>query len=94
MQIVIDIPNYPNLDDIQLGSIASKVILDAVKHGIVLPKDHGDLVDANLILAELLKIYEGVSRPDLQKPHEFLVGLKTGMGQVLDAEVLVKATEE
>lgn len=44
MKIVIDIPDY-NLGEVQNGSIACKVILDAVKNGTVLPKGHGDLVE-------------------------------------------------
>lgn len=43
MQIVIDIPNY-DLQAVKNGSIASKIILDAVKNGTVLP-EHGNLVD-------------------------------------------------
>ena len=36
MRLIIDIPNYPsyNLTEVQNGSIASKMILEAVKNGI------------------------------------------------------------
>jgi hypothetical protein len=44
MKLIIDIPNY-NLDEVQNGSIASGVILKAIKNGIPLPKGHGDLID-------------------------------------------------
>lgn len=49
MQIVIDIPNsiYANLSKIVNGSIASKRILDCVKNGTPLPKEHGRLIDAD-----------------------------------------------
>ena len=48
MQVVITLPDayaeiIPNVEN---GSIASKIILDAVKDGIVLPKNHGRLIDA------------------------------------------------
>ena len=44
MKVVIDIPDY-NLDEVQNGSIACGMILNAVKNGTVLPKGHGDLID-------------------------------------------------
>ena len=48
MQIVITLPDaYAEIiQDIQNGSVASKIILEAVKGGIVLPKNHGRLIDA------------------------------------------------
>lgn len=48
MQIVIALPNaYTEIiPNVQNGSVASKIILDAVKDGIVLPKNHGRLIDA------------------------------------------------
>ena len=45
MQIVIDIPDNYDLSKIQNGSIASKVILNAVANGTPLPKGHERLVD-------------------------------------------------
>ena len=94
MQIVINIPDYPTLDNIQVGSIANKVILDAVKSGVVLPKTHGDLVDADLIIRELLQIYDGVSRPDLKDQSNFLKGIKSALAKVMDAEVVVNSVQE
>lgn len=49
MQIVITLPDaYAEIiPNVQNGSVASKIILEAVKGGIVLPKNHGDLVDAD-----------------------------------------------
>ena len=55
MQLVIEISDglYNNLDTIKNGSIASKIILDCVRKGQVLPKGHGRLIDADrLIKAE------------------------------------------
>lgn len=55
MQLVIEISDglYNNLDTIKNGSIASKIILDCVRKGKVLPKGHGRLIDADrLIKAE------------------------------------------
>ena len=47
MKLIIDIPNslYANLPKIQIGTVASKRLLDCVKNGIPLPKGHGDLKD-------------------------------------------------
>lgn len=44
MQIVITLPDaYAEIiQKVQNGSVASKIILEAVKGGIVLPKNHGD----------------------------------------------------
>lgn len=49
MQIVITLPDaYAEIiPKVQNGSIASKKILEAVKGGIVLPKNHGRLIDAD-----------------------------------------------
>lgn len=48
MQIVITLPDaYAEIiPNVQNGSVASKIILEAVKGGIVLPKNHGRLIDA------------------------------------------------
>lgn len=48
MQIVITLPDaYAEIiQKAQNGSVASKIILEAVKGGIVLPKNHGRLIDA------------------------------------------------
>ena len=45
IELVIRIPENYDLSKIQNGSIASKVILNAVKNGTPLPKGHGDIVD-------------------------------------------------
>lgn len=49
MQLVIEISDglYNNLGTIKNGSIASKIILDCVRKGQVLPKGHGALKDAD-----------------------------------------------
>ena len=49
IELVIKIPNslYANLSKITNGSIASKRILDCVKNGIPLPKEHGRLIDGD-----------------------------------------------
>ena len=49
MKIVIDIPDY-NLDEVQNGSIACGMILNAVKNGTILPKGHGDLIDRDFVV--------------------------------------------
>ena len=45
IELVISIPKNYDLSKIQNGSIASKIILNAVKNGIQLPKGHGNLID-------------------------------------------------
>ncbi len=51
MQLVIEISDglYNNLGTIKNGSIASKIILDCVRKGQVLPKRHGRLIDADKV---------------------------------------------
>ena len=46
MRIVIEIPDNYDLSKIQNGSIASKIILNAVANGKPLPKGYGRLIDA------------------------------------------------
>ena len=46
MQIVIEIPDNYDFSKIQNGSIASKIILNAVANGTPLPKGYGRLIDA------------------------------------------------
>ena len=50
MQIVIEIPDNYDIGKIENGSIASKIILNAVKNGTPLPKGHGRLIDADALL--------------------------------------------
>lgn len=52
-RVLIDIPDY-NLDEVQNGSIACGMILNAVKNGTVLPKGHGDLIDREKFLKSFL----------------------------------------
>lgn len=56
MQLVIEISDglYNNLGTIKNGSIASKIILDCVRKGKVLPKGHGRLIDAEILDLENL----------------------------------------
>ena len=51
--IVIKIPDNYDLSKIQNGSIASKIILNAVKNGTPLPKGHGELVDIRPLMRGL-----------------------------------------
>lgn len=44
MQLVIDIPDNYDLSKIQNGSVASKIVLNAVANGTPLPKGHGKLI--------------------------------------------------
>lgn len=62
MQIVITLPDaYAEImPNVQNGSIASKIILDAVKGGIVLPKDHGKLIDAKEAEEVMLDVMCGI----------------------------------
>lgn len=56
MRLVIEISDglYNNLDEIKNGSIASKIILNCVRKGQILPKGHGRLVDAEILDLENL----------------------------------------
>jgi len=51
MRLVVDIPDRIQygieLGIIVNGSEASQIVLDAVKNGTPLPKEHGDLIDRN-----------------------------------------------
>lgn len=55
MQLVIEISDglYNNLGTIKNGSIASKIILDCVRKGQVLPKGHGRIADVDKMLDEM-----------------------------------------
>lgn len=55
MQLVIEISDglYNNLGTIKNGSIASKIILDCVRKGQVLPKGHGRIADVDKMLDEI-----------------------------------------
>ncbi len=54
MEVVVTIPDgYAEIEKIKNGSIAAGVVLKAVKEGIVLPPEHGDLVDADSLNGEL-----------------------------------------
>ena len=46
MQIVIDIPDL-DWSKVKNGSIATANLLNAVRNGTPLPKNHGDLIDVN-----------------------------------------------
>ena len=54
MQLVIEISDglYNNLDEIKNGSIASKIILNCVRKGQILPKGHGRLIDVDALRAD------------------------------------------
>lgn len=60
MQIVIEIPDsYAEIiRNVQNGSETSKIILEAVKGGIFLPKKHGQLVDADEDISKYLTIWD------------------------------------
>ena len=47
MKLIIEIPDNYDLSKIQNGSIASRIILNAVANGTPLPKGHGRLIDAD-----------------------------------------------
>ena len=57
MQIVIEIPENYNLSNIKNGSVASQVILNAVKDGKPLPKKHGDLIDRDKLREDMVNEY-------------------------------------
>ena len=76
MQLVIEISDglYNNLDTIKNGSIASKIILDCVRKGQVIPKGHGDLKDIDAINLYEEDFYEGA---DYERAIDAIVGAPT-----------------
>lgn len=60
MQIVITLPNaYTEIiPNVQNGSVASKIILEAVKDGVILPKSHGDLVDTDEDMSNYITVWD------------------------------------
>ena len=74
MEIVITLPDgYAEiLPNVQNGSIASKKILGAVKGGIVLPKHHGRLIDADVLEREMINgIRAGNLEETIKKWNEY-----------------------
>ena len=63
MQVVIEIPDRIHYGiehgTVQNGSIASKIVLNAVNNGIVLPKGHGDLIDREQVIKSLFDYVNG-----------------------------------
>ena len=60
IELIIKIPDNYDLSKIQNGSIASKIILNAVANGIVLPKGHGRIADMD----EAIKCIKDVEGED------------------------------
>lgn len=60
MEIVITLPDaYAEIvPNVQNGSVASKIILEAVKGGIVLPKNHGELADIDEDMSSYFTIWD------------------------------------
>ena len=56
-KIIIEIPDNYKVMEIANGSIASKIILNAVREGIVLPKGHGKLIDADALAISIENKY-------------------------------------
>ena len=74
MQIVITLPDaYAEIiPNVQNGSVASKIILEAVKGGIVLPKNHGRLIDADVLEREMIN---GIRAGNLEEGYEMYANI-------------------
>lgn len=87
MQLVIEISDglYNNLGTIKNGSIASKIILDCVRKGQVLPKGHGRLIDADKLKDQIIEVkLENVARD---------IRVITGC-QLEDSSTIIEADKE
>lgn len=83
MQIVITLPDaYAEIiPNVQNGSVASKIILEAVKSGIVLPRHHGRLVDADELEKDMIN---GIKAANLEDGYEMYCNINN-MGDCIDA---------
>ena len=92
MEIVIKIPDriaYGVQNGItKNGSIASKIVLEAVKNGTPLPKGHGRLIDADAI--ESLLRNKGFDKARSPKFYEIVWAQK----QVHNAQTIIEADKE
>lgn len=96
MQIVIDIPdNYIDiLSDIKNGSIASQMILKAVKKGTILPKGHGRLGDLDALEEEIVN---GIKAGNYEKGYEefaHIIDMDDCVECILYAETIIEADKE
>lgn len=98
MQLVIEISDglHNNLDTIKNGSIASKIILDCVRKGQVLPKRHGRLIDADEFKNYCQTGLENV-KPlfKTEKYCKLAIDITTGiMADVDEMETIIEADKE
>lgn len=86
MQLVIEISDglYNNLDEIKNGSTASKIILDCVRKGRVLPKGHGKIGD-------LTKLYNEIDARNKGKNKGKYTGILALVGF---ADTIIEADKE
>lgn len=84
MQIVINIPKeiYETLNGIPMENISLLDLLDAVRAGVVLPKGHGRLIDADKLLDALRSNVAVVEYSGIEKAEDDLEESPT----VLDAD--------
>lgn len=85
MQIVIKIPDrYTEmLPHVQNGSIASNIILNAVKNGVTLPKHHGRLIDAD-------KFNQTINNADYDTYNDY----SNTFDWIENAQTIIKAESE
>lgn len=58
MKLIIDISEHIYASSKVLADIDGSPILKAIKNGIVLPEQHGRLVDVNLLCEDLIKRWD------------------------------------
>lgn len=102
MKLVIDIPDaikeMADEDDKKIIHLMWMLILvDAIKNGVVLPKGHGRLIDADAVLKEIIYAQKSLesnndSRWEMNKPY--FKGLAWAHRIVLDIPTVIEADKE
>ena len=83
IKLVIKIPENYDLSEIQNGSIASKIILNAVANGTPLPKGHGRLIDADEL---------GNDLKERQKSYEHTFGIRQPINEAIKDGIIIAST--
>ena len=93
MKLVIEISDglYNNLDTIKNGSIASKIILNCVKKGQVLPKGHGRLGDLDALLEEMVNGIKAGNYEEGFEKYENINNVDDCVNAVRYAETIIEA---
>lgn len=98
MQIVIDIPDriaYGVQNGItKNGSIASKIVLEAVKNGKPLPKGHGALKDADKLSVAIAMIRDKWNYYGNEYESAKFRAYDNSIDEIADAPTIIEADKE